>query len=425
VHKCRDRKSSRTLIKHELYKNAQYTLLLLKSRHLEFLQQVLPQLEPSTRMTEKAVHPIIRSSVPVREFDDLGEVASVAVFPDRRRTATNSSDGMLRIWDSKNNAMLMELEGRGDAMLDMALSRDGQLIASSDNEGYVIAWHADTGRPLTQAFRPYPSGICFLDISPDGATLATGSRTTKLWSTETWQLQGESLNYSGTVTCIRYSPSGELLAMATHDYNIHIWNPATKQYVAHLGQGVPSVSLAWTPDGTRLLTGDRDGPTIQEWDLSTGKQVGNIWKGQTGYPWQLAMNRDGTVVASPTTNNRIRLWWVSDRRTIAIFQHTDFPCCITFSVDGKHILAGGKDKKISEWAVPEHAWPKDAPKDQASHQVLCSFSTNSSPHPFGAKAQVFETKVEDSNTKTQSSVTEDHGSDTKDKDSITKACFHP
>jgi hypothetical protein len=26
-------------------------------------------------------------------------------------------------------------------------------------------------------------------------------------------------------------------------------------------------------------------------------------------------------------------------------------------MDGKYILAGGQDKSISEWAVPEHAWP--------------------------------------------------------------------
>jgi WD40 repeat protein len=41
------------------------------------------------------------------------------------------------------------------------------------------------------------------------------------------------------------------------------------------------------------------------------------------------------------------------KKTIAIFQHSAPTMCVTFSVDGKHILSGGGDKMISEWVVPE------------------------------------------------------------------------
>jgi WD40 repeat protein len=325
-------------------------------------------------MTEEAAHPIVRSSTPVREFDDLGEVAAVAVFPDRRRMATNSSDGMLRVWDLNSGVMLMELEGRGRVMQDMALSQDGKVIASSDHEGYVFAWDGETGKRLTQAFRP-SCNACWLDFSPDGATLATGSGyTTKLWSTKTWQLQGESFRCDRDfMTCIRYSSSGELLTMANYD-KIYIWNPATKQRIATFN-GVSSGSLVWTPDGTRLLSADLRSTTIREWDSSTWKQVGDMWKGTTSCR-SLALSCNGTIVASPTTNNRVRLWRLSDWRTIAIFQHADTPCCITFTMDGKHILAGDENGKILKWAVPEHAWPEDAIRQVC----LCPFSIHSSSH---------------------------------------------
>jgi len=135
-----------------------------------------PEVQPSNRMKDKATHPVIQSSVPDREFDDLGRVSVVAVFPDGRRMATSSSDNMLRLWDLKNGTMIMELEGRGSDMRDMALSRDGRLIVSSDCQGYVIAWHGDTGRPLTQAFNAH-SDICWLDFSPDSVyEVHTGAR---------------------------------------------------------------------------------------------------------------------------------------------------------------------------------------------------------------------------------------------------------
>jgi WD40 repeat protein len=355
-----------------------------------------PQL--STTMTEEVEHPIIRSSTSVRAFHNLGDVCAVAVFPDTRRMAMNSSDGMLRLWDLKTGVMLKEMEGRGDAMRDVALSRDGQLIASSDDAGYVTAWHGDTGRPLTQTFKAH-SGSCSLDFSPDGTTLATTSWDgTGLWSTETWQQVGSPIGCA-YAHCIRYSPSGELLAIATYQ-NIQIWNPVTRQCIIKLAGGVPSASLVWTPDSARLLSADRDNTAIRQWDSSTWRQLSDIWKGSTGYPWWFAVNCNGTVVASPAAHNQVRLWRLSDRRTIAIFQHSDTPCCVTFSTDGKHILAGGKDNKVSEWAVPEHAWPEDAPRD------------------FNTEAQDSDTKAQDSDTKAQYS-------DSETQDLATKVSFPP
>jgi WD40 repeat protein len=120
----------------------------------------------------------------------------------------------------------------------------------------------------------------------------------------------------------------------------------------------------WTIDGTRLLSGGTDS-TIQQWDSSTWTQVGD-WDVRTKHP-VLAMNCNGTIVAS-IIENHVRLWRLSDWRTIAIFQHSNPPGCITFSVDGKHIIAGSIDK-IFEWAVPEHAWPENASEYQATYQV--------------------------------------------------------
>ncbi|KAG2356044.1 hypothetical protein BDR07DRAFT_1424294, partial [Suillus spraguei] len=98
--------------------------------------------------------------------------------------------------------------------------------------------------------------------------------------------------------------------------------------------------------------GDSDDPTIREWNARTWQQVGDPWTGHSKYINAIAINPAGTLVASASDDNHIRLWRLSDRRTVAIFQHSSKAICVTFSLDGKHILSGGGDGMISEWAVP-------------------------------------------------------------------------
>jgi WD40 repeat protein len=320
-------------------------------------------------MAQAAAQPIVTSVTPIRVFENHeSTVLAVAVFPDGRRMVTSSEDKTVRLWDLKDGAVLKKMEGHRHWVRAVAVSKDGQLIASGDLSGELIAWHGDTGeqhRRVTQPIRAHSGArIVSLDFSPDGAVLATGSsdNTMKLWSTETWLPLGHRINCGAAVYCVRYSPSGEHIAIAT-DKGIQIWNPSSRDCVANFNAyaGVSpgrSYSLAWTPDGTRLFSGgSRNDPTIREWDLSTKQQVGDPWDGHTDCIYAIAVNPAGTLVTSASDDKHVRLWRLWDRRTIAIFKHLDPVCCVTFSMDGKYILSGCQDKKISKWAVPEDASP--------------------------------------------------------------------
>jgi WD40 repeat protein len=128
-------------------------------------------------------------------------------------------------------------------------------------------------------------------------------------------------------------------------------------------------------DGSRLFSGGNGSdPTIREWDTSTWQQVGDPWKGHFKNIHALSLNSSGTLLASASHDNRVRLWRLSDRRNIAILKHSEEVNCVTFSANGKHILSGGVDKKISEWPASEDTLPEDGPNDglmmkQPTHQV--------------------------------------------------------
>ncbi|KAG0708169.1 hypothetical protein DFH29DRAFT_1075813 [Suillus ampliporus] len=292
-------------------------------------------------------------------FKDHADIINaVAVFPDRRRIVIASFDKTVHLRDLKTGVVLKKIEHRSGVRV-LAISPDGQTIASDDVSGKLIIWHGETGEPLTQPIQAHSAYIHTLDFSPDGTVLATGSKdaTAKLWSTKTWQMQGNPIQCTSPdwgVHYIRYSPSGEHFAIAT-DLNIEIYSSGTRKRVAkfkaHTGC---NDSLAWMPDGTRLLSGGNEkDPTIREWDTSTRRQVGDPWTGHTNIIWAIAIHPAGTHVASASHDCHIRLWRLSDRRTIAIFQRSLPITCATFTMDGKHIFSGGHGSILSKWGVPK------------------------------------------------------------------------
>lgn len=153
--------------------------------------------------------------------------------PMDERMVTGSYDKTLRLWDLNTGVMLKKMEGHCEAVLTTTLSRDGQLIASGDDEGVLIAWNGETGESLIQPMKAHPRPLTSLDFSPDGSILASGSWdfTTKFWSTKTWEQQENAIEVDGNyIHCIRYSPSGELLVIATSD-KITIYNSSTRERI--------------------------------------------------------------------------------------------------------------------------------------------------------------------------------------------------
>jgi WD40 repeat protein len=325
-------------------------------------------------MTE-AEQAAIRITTPSQTFEGHGDsVLEAAMFPDKRRMVTASFDKTLCLWDLDDGVILKIMEGHRFNVTSVAVSRDGQFIASGDGGGELIAWNRD-GEPLTEPIQKVHSKeIYSLDFSPDSTVLASGSfdATTELWNIKTWQVQGNPITCGAGITCVRYSPSGERLAITTQK-DIQIWNPGKRERIARF-QGHTAAwnrSLAWTPDGRQLVSaGTNSDPTIRIWNSLTWMQVGKPWKGHTESVYMIALNPTGTLLASASHDYQVRLWRLSDQRTIAIFKHTNVVDCVTFSMDGKHILSGGADRMISKWVVPSL---EDIPKDQASNVRYCSF----------------------------------------------------
>ncbi len=121
---------------------------------------------------------------------------AVVFSPNGKRFATGSWDKTVRIWDAESGKRQMVLEGHQEPVLTVAYSPDGKIIASASAEwgdpeikrptdpspGQVKLWDSQTGKEMATLVG-HTDRVFSIAFSPDGKLLATASfdRTIKLW----------------------------------------------------------------------------------------------------------------------------------------------------------------------------------------------------------------------------------------------------
>ncbi len=80
----------------------------------------------------------------------------MALSADGQLVASGSFDGMVKLWEAASGRLLVTLEGHTGAVWGVALSGDGQLVASGSFDGTVRLWEVSNGVFLRTLRRDRP-----------------------------------------------------------------------------------------------------------------------------------------------------------------------------------------------------------------------------------------------------------------------------
>jgi WD40 repeat protein len=140
-------------------------------------------------------------------------------------------------------------------------------------------------------------------FSPDGTVVASASddRTVKLWDARSGQEQQTLKGHSGSVNAVAFSPDGTVVASASNDETVKLWDARSGQEQQTLKGHSGSVSaVAFSPDGT-VVASASDDETVKLWDARSGQEQQTL-KGHSGWVNAVAFSPDGTVVASASND---------------------------------------------------------------------------------------------------------------------------
>ncbi|NER36120.1 MAG: hypothetical protein F6J93_19395 [Oscillatoria sp. SIO1A7] len=239
---------------------------------------------------------------------DRDRVLSVAISPDGNTLASSSNFGEIEVWNLKTEEKIHTLKLSGGNAVSLTISPDGQTLASSSGNGFEL-WNLGTGERL-HAIAGLPGVILSLAFSPDGTTLAGGSadKTIRLWQVENGELIDVLSKHSGQVRSVAFSTDGLTLVSGSDDGTIKIWNPQTGGLVNTINLGWRVDSVAISPDGQIIASGGDRGSRL--WNLQTGNLFRNLDE-QSG---SVAFSRDGrTLIVGGRT---IQIWRVLDRSSL-------------------------------------------------------------------------------------------------------------
>ncbi|KAI1150731.1 WD40 repeat-like protein [Nemania diffusa] len=195
-------------------------------------------------------------------------IFSPAFSPDGNSIAIGSTDKAVHIWygitwDPGSHETSEQKSQIIERVEEMALSPNGQLVATSHPRGDVRLWDIKTAKTIKEMDHMHKRRIYSMTFSPKGGMLLTGSmdETVSVCQIPSGDLLHKFSGHSSWVRYVAWSHDEKYVASASDDGTARIWKIGSNgKEVAKLthSEGAHATGVAFSPNGEYLVTSGPD-----------------------------------------------------------------------------------------------------------------------------------------------------------------------
>ena len=256
-------------------------------------------------------------------------------------------------------------------------------VATAGYDNQLILWDAERKTPLQRAAHDHLANQ--VAFSPDGRFLVSSSSdyTARLWSVPELRLVAVMSDQRDDVEMSVFHPSEELIATASRDHNVRVYDFAGRMKLCFEGHSADVISVAWSTDGRELISSSDDG-TIKRWSLATAELVDDIDLGGIETD-TIAITREGVIYAG---NDEGQIVVIDGARTSLTAAHEAGIKRLVYQADEGLLVSLSYDRTLRVWStlaglepvarsqMPAEIWPRSCAFLDAQTLAFATFGSS-------------------------------------------------
>lgn len=295
------------------------------------------------------------------------KVEYVTFSPQGNMWASAGFDHLIHILNSNDQTDVKIINGHKSLVNHVVFSQTGTIFASASDDGTVKVWDTATGNELYSFAAAVPSALFkqayFAVFSADERYLYFGGKSGKIYRVALSAGAQPEIIFDDYyhITCAVLSPDNRYLifgaAYSISFLDLNALGDASNKKVPideqktvdKLPDYVNDIQIS--RDGKTLAAWCENG-TIQLWDYSTMKKIGQIVAGDQGYS-HISFSSNGTYLASGNSGNGFKIWDYKTHKILCEDKSAkSFVRALQFSPnDDNLLLTGSYDGSVKLWRI--------------------------------------------------------------------------
>ncbi|KAK9678502.1 hypothetical protein RND81_11G215800 [Saponaria officinalis] len=260
--------------------------------------------------------------------------------------ATGSYDGQARIWNT-NGDLKSTLTRHKGPIFSLKWNRKGDYLLSGSCDKTAIVWDVKT-QELKQQFEFHRGPTLDADWR-NNVSFATSSTDTMIYVCKIGETSPIKTfgGHQGEVNCVKWDPSGTLLASCSDDNTAKIWSMKHDNYVHDLKEHLKEIyTIRWSPTGPGtnnpnqqlVLASASFDSTVKIWDVEQGKLLRSLI-GHREAVYSVAFSPNGEYLASGSFDRSLHVWSLKEGRIVKTYSGNGGIFEVCWNKEGDKIAA--------------------------------------------------------------------------------------